>query len=102
SHDEAFHGGGPVIKPAVEMDDAEPKLRAAARKAKNQTVGVFEQASAPGIRQGEFPEGEAGARAGVIVAALGGGCVLGSLYKDRAPIDAVLEHLERYVRNGFR
>jgi len=102
SQDEALHGGCPIINLAVESDDADPKLRAAARKAMTQFVGVFEQTIARGIRQGEFPEGDAGARARVIVATLEGGLLLGNLYKDRAPIDAVLEHLGRYVRNGFQ
>jgi len=86
---------------AVESDDADPRLRTAARKAMTQLVGAFEQAIARGMRQREFPGGDAGARARVIVASLEGGLLLGNLYKDRAPIDAVLKHLERYVRNGF-
>ena len=102
SHDEAFHGGCPIMNAAVESDDADPKLRAAARKAMTQLVGGFEQVIARGMRQGEFPKGDAGARARVIVASLEGGLLVGNLYKDRAPIDAVLEHLEAYVRNGFR
>jgi len=93
SHDEAFHGGCPIVN---------LELRNAARKAMTQLVGGFEQVITRGIRQGEFPKGDPRARARVIVATLEGGLLLGNLYKDRAPIEAVMEHLERYVRNGFR
>jgi len=102
AHDEAFHGGCPIINLAVESDDANPELRTAARKAMTQLVGAFERVIAQGVQQREFPKGDAHARARVIVATLEGGLLLANLYKDRAPIDAVLEHLERYVRNGFR
>ncbi|HKD40532.1 MAG TPA: TetR/AcrR family transcriptional regulator, partial [Myxococcaceae bacterium] len=102
SHDEAFHGGCPIVNLAIESDDSDPELRNAARKAMTQLVGGFEQVITRGIRRGEFPKGDARARARVIVATLEGGLLLGNLYKDRAPIEAVMEHLERYVRNGFR
>ena len=102
SHDEAFHGGCPIVNLAIESDDSDPELRNAARKAMTQLVGGFEQVITRGIRQGEFPKGDPRARARVIVATLEGGLLLGNLYKDRAPIEAVMEHLERYVRNGFR
>ena len=102
AHDEAFHGGCPIINLAVESDDANPELRTAARKAMTQLVGAFERVIAQGVQQREFPKGDAHARARVIVATLEGGLLLANLYKDRAPIDAVLEHLERYVRNGFQ
>ncbi|SRR6266571_2547588 len=102
ARDEAFHGGCPIMNLAIESDDADPKLRGAARKAMTQLVGCFEQVIAQGMRHGEFPKADARARARVIVASLEGGVLLGNLYKDRAPMEAVLEHLARYVRNGLR
>ena len=102
SRDEAFHGGCPITNLAIESDDADPALRAAARKAMTQFVGRFEQVIARGVRHGEFPKGNARARARVIVAGLEGGLLLGNLFKDRAPMEAVLTHLERYIRSGFR
>jgi len=102
SRDEAFHGGCPVMNLAVESDDADPALRKAARKAMDQLIGCFEQVIARGVRQGEFPKGDDRARARVIVATLEGGVLLSNLYKDRVPMGAVREHLERYVRNGLR
>lgn len=102
SHDEAFHGGCPIMNLAIESDDADPALRNAARKAMNQLIGRFEEIITQGIRDGEFPKGDARARASVIIAGVEGGVLLSNLYKDRAPMDAVFMHLERYVRNGFR
>lgn len=101
SRDEAFHGGCPIVNLAIESDDADPKLRSAARKAMAQLIGSFERVIADGMQHGEFPKGDARACARVIVASVEGGVLLGNLYKDRAPMDAVLEHLQRYVRNGL-
>src|SRR5262245_48571428 len=57
--EEAFYGGCPVMNLAVESDDADPKLRNAARKAMRQVIALFEEVIAEGIKQGEFPEGDA-------------------------------------------
>jgi len=102
SRDEVFRGGCPIMNLAIESDDADPHLRSAARKAMTQLVGYFEQVIERGVRAGEFPKGDARARARVIVATLEGGLLLGNLYKDRSPLVAVGQHLERYVRNGLQ
>src|SRR5215813_1697058 len=99
---EVLDGGCPIMNLAIESDDADPALRTAARKAMTQLIGAFEGLIVRGIQAGEFPKGDARARARVIVAGLEGGILLGNLYKDRAPMEAVLEHLERYVRTGLR
>src|SRR5262245_11568216 len=102
SRDDTFRGGCPIVNLAIESDDADPALRAAARRAMTRLVGAFEQVIERGMRAGEFAEGDARARARVIVATLEGGLLLSNLYKDRAPLAAVWQHLERHVRNGFR
>ena len=102
SRDDTFHGGCPIVNLAVESDDADPELRAAARKAMTQLVGGFERVIERGMRAGEFPKGDARAQARVIVATLEGGLLLSNLYKDRAPLAAVGQHLERYIRSGLR
>ena len=100
--EEAFHGGCPVMNLAVESDDADPKLRNAARRAMRQVIGLFEQIIAEGMKQGEFPEGDARARARMLVASMEGAILLTNLYKDGTYMEAVLDHLERSVRRGFR
>jgi TetR/AcrR family transcriptional regulator, transcriptional repressor for nem operon len=100
--EEAFHGGCPVMNLAVESDDADPKLRDAARRAMRQVIGLFEQVIAEGMKQGEFFEGNARARARMLVASMEGAILLTNLYKDGAYMEAVLDHLERTVRRGFR
>lgn len=102
SREEAFRGGCPIVNLAIESDDADPQLRNAARKAMTQLLGGFEQVIERGMRAGEFPKSDARACARVIVATLEGGLLLGNLYKDRAPLVAVWQHLQRYVRNGLR
>jgi TetR/AcrR family transcriptional repressor of nem operon len=100
--EEAFRGGCPVMNLAVESDDADPKLRSAARRAMRQVIGLFEQVITESIKQGECPEGDARARARMLVASIEGAILLTNLYKDGAYMDAVLDHLERNVRRGFR
>jgi len=100
--EEAFHGGCPVMNLAVESDDADPKLRGAARRAMRQVIGLFEQIIVEGMKQGEFPEGDARAQARMLVASMEGAILLSNLYKDGSYMEAVLNHLERSVRRGFR
>jgi AcrR family transcriptional regulator len=95
TREEAFHGGCPVMNLAVESDDADPKLRNAARKAMRQVIALFEQVIAEGMKQGEFPEGDARARARMLVASIEGGILLTNLYKDSTYMEAVLDHLAR-------
>ena len=102
SHEETSRGGCPIMNLAIESDDADPTLRSAARKAMTQLIGAFQRTIAQGMERGEFPKGDARGHARVIVAGLEGGIMLANLYKDPAPLDAVLDHLERYVRNGLR
>jgi TetR/AcrR family transcriptional regulator, transcriptional repressor for nem operon len=98
--EEAFRGGCPVMNLAVESDDADPELRRAARRAMTRLIGLFERVIGEGMQQGAFPRGDARARASLIVASLEGGIMLTNLFKDRAHIEAVLDHLERSVRTG--
>jgi TetR/AcrR family transcriptional regulator, transcriptional repressor for nem operon len=93
--EEAFHGGCPVMNLAVESDDADPKLRNAARRAMRQVIALFEQVIAEGMKQGEFPEGDARAQARMLVASIEGGILLTNLYKDHTYMEAVLDHLAR-------
>ena len=87
---------------AVESDDADPELRDAARNAMSRLIGLFERVIGEGIEQGEFSRGDVRARASLIVASVEGGVMLSNLYKDRAHMDAVLDHLKQMVQMGFR
>jgi AcrR family transcriptional regulator len=101
-HEEVLRGGCPVMNLAVESDDADPRLRDAARKAMTGLIALFERIIAQGMKQGEFRKGDARARARMIVASVEGAIMLTNLYKDGSYMEAVLEHLERSVRMGFR
>src|SRR5262249_3116509 len=61
--DEAFRGGCPVMNLAVETDDADPRLRDAARRAMMGLIGLFERIIVEGVKRGEFPKGDARMRA---------------------------------------
>jgi TetR/AcrR family transcriptional repressor of nem operon len=98
--DEAFRGGCPIGNLALESDDADPELRDAARKKMAGFLGLFEQVLAQGMKEGDFPKGDARAQARLIVASLEGGIMLSNLYKDRAYIEAVVDHLNRSTQTG--
>ena len=100
--DEAFRGGCPVMNLAVESDDADPELRDAARQAMMRLIGFFERIIVEGMKRGEFPKGDARARARLIVASVEGAIMLTNLYKDATYIEVVLDHLERSVQTGFK
>ena len=101
-HDEAYRGGCPIMNLAVESDDADPALRKLAREAMARFLGLLERIVAEGIERGEFAAGEARPRAIALLASLEGAILLTNLYKDRAYMEAVTDHLGRIVRNGFR
>lgn len=96
--EEAFRGGCPVMNLAVESDDADPKLRDAARTAMTQLIGFFEQVVVQGMKQGDFPKRDARAQARVIVASLEGGILLSNLYKDPTYMESVLDNLKRSIQ----
>jgi len=99
--EEAFRGGCPVMNLAIESDDADPELRETARKAMMKLIGLFERIIAEGMKRGEFPKGDAHARASLMVASLEGAIMLTNLYKDVTYMETVLDHLERSVQTGF-
>src|SRR5262249_43358791 len=101
-YEEAFRGGCPIVNLAIESDDADPELRDAARGAMSRVIGLFERLIAEGMAQGEFAKGNPRARASVMVASIEGGLMLTNLYKDRAHLDAVLDHLKTSVERGLR
>jgi TetR/AcrR family transcriptional repressor of nem operon len=101
SDEEVFYGGCPIMNLAIESDDADPKLRNAARKAMKGLIGLVERVVAQGVNEGDFAKGDARARATLIVASLEGGMMLSNLYKDRIYVEAVISHLTRSLRTGL-
>jgi AcrR family transcriptional regulator len=102
SRDQAFGGGCPIMNLAIESDDADPKLRAAAREAMSDLIGLFERIIAEGIGQGEFKKQNARTLASSIVASLEGGMMLSNLYKDAHYLEAITNDFRQRVQNGLR
>jgi len=102
SRDQAFGGGCPIMNLAIESDDADPKLRAAAREAMRDLIGLFERIIAEGMEQGEFTKQNARTLASSMVASLEGGMMLSNLYKDRQYLEAITDDLRQRVKNGLR
>ena len=102
SRDQAFGGGCPIMNLAIESDDADPKLRAAAREAMRDLIGLFERIIAEGMEQGEFTKQNARTLASSMVASLEGGMMLSNLYKDRQYLEAITDDLWQRVKNGLR
>lgn len=100
--DDVFCGGCPIMNLAIESDDADPVLRAAARKAMERLIGLFEMVITQGVERGEFGTIDARSCAQVLVASIEGGIMLSNLYKDYTYLQAVLGRLEDQVRHGFR
>jgi len=100
--DQAFGGGCPIMNLAIESDDADPKLRAAAREAMNGLIGIFERIIAEGMQQDEFSKKNARTLANSMVATLEGGMMLSKLYKDARYLEAIADELRQRVRSGFR
>jgi AcrR family transcriptional regulator len=100
--EQAFGGGCPIMNLAIESDDADPKLRAAAREAMTGLIGLFEQIISEGIEKGEFSKQNARALAGSMVASLEGGIMLSNLYKDAHYLRVITNDLRQRVQKGFR
>jgi TetR/AcrR family transcriptional regulator, transcriptional repressor for nem operon len=99
---EVLRGGCPIANLAIESDDADPQLRAAARQAMARLIGLFERIIEEGGKLGEFQKGDSRGRAVNIVAALEGGLLLSNLYKDDSYLRGVAGRLENEVRAGLR
>lgn len=99
--DDYWRGGCPIANLAIESDDANPKLRVAARGAMDWLIGLFVQVIQEGMKQGEFAKGDAPACAVRMVAALEGGIVLSNLYKDLKYLQGIADRLEAKVRAGL-
>ena len=97
-----FKGGCPIMNLAIESDYADPRLRAAAREAMGQLVGLFERIIREGMELGEFAKGDAHARASHMVAAVEGGLMLSNLYKDESYVRNIASRLEQEVSEGLR
>jgi TetR/AcrR family transcriptional repressor of nem operon len=102
SEQEAMRGGCPIGNMAIEADDADPRLRAAARQSMGRLIGLFERIVAEGIEGGEFAKGDARARATQLVASLEGALLISNLYKDPSYIAGVASRLKDEIRAGFR
>jgi TetR/AcrR family transcriptional regulator, transcriptional repressor for nem operon len=88
-----LEGGCPVMNLAIESDDANPKLRHAARQAMAALQGLFERIIKEGVTRREFAKRDARAMAIYMVAALEGALMLSNLYKDAEYLDVVATHL---------
>src|SRR5262245_11105208 len=98
----ALAGGCPIANLAIESDDADPDLRAAARSAMGGLIGAFEKVIAAGTARGEFGQTDARACAIYFVSALEGAYLLSNLYKDPVYLESVATRLEREVAAGLR
>jgi len=92
-----LEGGCPVMNLAIESDDADAKLRQAARQAMGTLHGLFERLIKEGVARHEFAKRDARATAIHLVAALEGALMLTNLYKDPEYLDAVSKQLTAEV-----
>jgi TetR/AcrR family transcriptional regulator, transcriptional repressor for nem operon len=94
-------GGCPILNAAVEADDGDPTLKAAAQRVLNGLKRKLRAIVAAGQEQGELSEElEPEAFANVFVAQLEGAVMLCKLYGSQAPMRHAVKHLTDWL-DGF-
>lgn len=100
--EDVLEGGCPIVNLAIEADDAHRALAAAARKAMAQLISAFERVIVAGMKDGQFPKGNARQNAAMFVSSLEGALLLTVLYKDNSYLQGVVDHLRGQVKTGLR
>jgi len=96
-------GGCPLLNTATESDDANPRLRAKARRALSRLTRRIESIAEEGLRGGQVRAGvDAAELALLIVGTLEGAIMVGRLLRSDAPLALACRHLEDYMEQSVR
>jgi AcrR family transcriptional regulator len=97
--DKFLEGGGcPILNAAIESDDANARLRDAARFAVDRWRGVINRALNAGIASGEIrSDVDPDAAATWVISCIEGGVMLSNLYKDPEFLNRSLDQLLAYA-----
>lgn len=97
-----WRGGCPIANLAVESDDANPRLCAAARETMDWLLGLFVKVIEQGKRTGDFADVDAHFTAVRMIAVLEGAIVLSNLHKDPKYLRRVVDRLAAQTRAGLK
>lgn len=93
-------GGCPLLNTAIESDDGDPALRDRARNAFTGWLELVAGIVARGVDEHIFrADVDPLATATAIVASIEGGVMLSRLYRSQKRMDAVVAHLEGFIRS---
>ena len=90
-------GGCPLLNAAIEADDTSAVLRNHVRKAMNGWRTLLARAVEGAIEAKQLATVDSSAFASTVIAALEGGVMLSSLYRDPAHMYAVVDHLQSWI-----
>jgi AcrR family transcriptional regulator len=90
-------GGCPLLNTAIESDDTNPALRSRVRREFDAWQDAFAAALRDAVAAGDLRPVDAAAFASAAVAALEGGIMLSSLYRDQRHTAAVIAHLNAWL-----
>jgi AcrR family transcriptional regulator len=97
-----WKGGCPVGNLAIEADDSHKELAAAARRAMDWLITLFEDVIREGTKARELGKVDPRAQAIRMVSAIEGGILLANLYKDASYLESIVTALEREIQAGLR
>jgi TetR/AcrR family transcriptional repressor of nem operon len=90
-------GGCPLLNAAIEADDTNPPLRNRVRKAMSGWRTLLVRAVEEALAAKQLAPVDPEAFASIVIAALEGGIMLSSLYRDPTHMHAVVDHLRSWI-----
>ena len=95
-------GGCPILKTAIEADDAQPALRERAQRAMDSWRDTIHRIVAKGIARQELrPDVNSDLLASLLISSLEGGVMLSKLYGDSIHIYRVADFLTQYIKTSI-
>jgi AcrR family transcriptional regulator len=92
-----LHGGCPLLNAAIDADDTNAALRDRVRAAMDGWRVILTSALEDAILAKAVVQVDVEAFASTVIAALEGGVMLSSLYRDATHMRAVVDHLQRWI-----
>jgi TetR/AcrR family transcriptional repressor of nem operon len=96
-------GGCPLMNPAIDSDDGNPRLRAKARRALRLWLERLQSIAEEGKSKGEIRSDVDASKLGILIAStLEGSLMVNRLQRNEEPLDLACCHLEEYLETRVR
>jgi hypothetical protein len=103
AEDRPIQGGCPILKTAIEADDAQPALREKVQQAMDRWQDLIVRTVHEGIADGELaPETDPEALATVVISTIEGAVMMSKLYGDTDHVHRAVNHLIQYLESLAR